>query len=1280
MSKFDSWVAYTLISIMLVMVLAEVGGDGGAGSLACTGSLPVAGTNFSIGAITLCNYNITTLGAFNITGITNGLSLTYNNSNLTTEALKPAQNSNWTFINSTLSQNAIAKGLQYYSPSGIQYGFFNSTTIGLKNGLSTFIDNGESFYAEYTVFSNSTGEMWNLNGGQLNLRNITINNYVTNNIEMITHQASNISVMGSTVIGNASAPYGNNNNNFFYSTGGAMNASFIGNNYTEMHSPIFWLNKGANNLLDTVKIIGNYFYHDAQAVYGNTLANNTEFSNNIIVGDSNGYCTQQNDNNYNWQYNNNSCTNKTRGFYMFNGNNSYSRGNNCTAIWDLSHGCIIYDRMFNSYDYDTNCVGVNRACIMNSENGNTSSYNPRCNYDHTLNNATTGYTAECIEGSGGPYYWSGARGKALDYGFNLFPSSVIPTLPCENTTMINNSVVVEGQNFFKPAFVGIIQNLANTYSRGCGYTQLIDMNCSYAVLGNQSGPVSCFKLESTYFTYFLRGQSNNTQIEILINYQSNGTRIINHTFGSNFTVAQIYIQNASYVTVVNGFGLNVSNVTVVNDAATTSKVFIGKNITIQTLLLNGTAISLPVQWNYTDYNLADSNFNLRNFTTDVNGLGNTEMPSFIVNQSGIFNISITVNTTYYGYPEAMSFSLNSSNLIQFYMDVITPTVYSAYINSTSGNNLSSDNYTAYYSVNGTGPNFYNTTFWSAPNKAPILVMDFNVNNATNTTDLSGNNYNAGLYGNPTWNTTGGPDGSGAYVFNGLTGATIVQKNMINISYRNWTYCLWENEFGWNGSTQQILTIQAPIMVSSGFALRHTTSNTVQVVSTNGNGTSSFTTLNNVPFNIWQHYCISYNDTYMSAYKNGTLVTTQIIFTASNPYATTSNGIYIGNLSGGDRRFNGSIDNVKIWNRSLTASEIRQEYLTNGKVLDSSSVAQGETWTAYTVSSDGTSYSSIVQSNVTIASAPAIAQILYPINNSNYSSQGQTILVNSNSSTGNTLYFFYYLNGQLSYESSGNLTLSFSDGQWTLEVLASDNYTNATANSSIITFTIDSTAPIISGMNVTNLNTSYSQFNWFTNELANATIKYGTTSSLLNSTETSVKAINGQNMTAPIIAGTFYYYNVTACDHVGNCATSATQNFTSLATSSGTSTGGGGGASSGNTVSSDAIISQVSSTHCVGTLPFTLADGSIVCVPPCDGVYVVNPDNTVSCSACPSNSNLVNGRCVSNGVTSFGAWSNWIPKDRFLQWILATLVIVGLYLLLTHSTPKKKKRLNKDDTD
>ena len=80
--------------------------------------------------------------------------------------------------------------------------------------------------------------------------------------------------------------------------------------------------------------------------------------------------------------------------------------------------------------------------------------------------------------------------------------------------------------------------------------------------------------------------------------------------------------------------------------------------------------------------------------------------------------------------------------------------------------------------------------------------------------------------------------------------------------------------------------------------------------------------NAVTVNTWQHVVGVWNGSDLKIYINGTLTATTTGVTESS-FASTTNSIIIGNnqAATGAERFTGSIDEVRIWNKALTAADI-----------------------------------------------------------------------------------------------------------------------------------------------------------------------------------------------------------------------------------------------------------------------------------------------------------------------------------------------------------------------
>jgi hypothetical protein len=80
--------------------------------------------------------------------------------------------------------------------------------------------------------------------------------------------------------------------------------------------------------------------------------------------------------------------------------------------------------------------------------------------------------------------------------------------------------------------------------------------------------------------------------------------------------------------------------------------------------------------------------------------------------------------------------------------------------------------------------------------------------------------------------------------------------------------------------------------------------------------------NAIDLNSWQHMLVTFSGTACTFYKNGSSIGTVTGLTA--PVTGTQNAI-IGNNPGNTNYFDGKIDNLSIYSRSLSADEIRKIY-------------------------------------------------------------------------------------------------------------------------------------------------------------------------------------------------------------------------------------------------------------------------------------------------------------------------------------------------------------------
>ena len=95
-----------------------------------------------------------------------------------------------------------------------------------------------------------------------------------------------------------------------------------------------------------------------------------------------------------------------------------------------------------------------------------------------------------------------------------------------------------------------------------------------------------------------------------------------------------------------------------------------------------------------------------------------------------------------------------------------------------------------------------------------------------------------------------------------------------------------------------------------------------------NDTSAFTVPNTSDGN-WHHLVVTYDQSALKVYIDGNLEATPSL--PSSNYATSS-GLTIGSWSDNNRYFNGSIDEVGIWNTALTSTQIQSIYDATGTNL------------------------------------------------------------------------------------------------------------------------------------------------------------------------------------------------------------------------------------------------------------------------------------------------------------------------------------------------------------
>jgi hypothetical protein len=296
---------------------------------------------------------------------------------------------------------------------------------------------------------------------------------------------------------------------------------------------------------------------------------------------------------------------------------------------------------------------------------------------------------------------------------------------------------------------------------------------------------------------------------------------------------------------------------------------------------------------------------------------------------------------------------------------------------------------ARYSWNETNYTFYNGSL--------ILMMNLDRNSAFGESAVSNLTHDSSIYSNDglcqnmgagcSWAT--GKYGMGLS-FDGSAGGG---NDVVNITAGDIigtgddSMCAWIYPTGWGESN-------AGRIIDTG-TTRFTVSNSNTGIRFSSNGGTNYTDSTvSINLNQWSHVCASrYSNGTVNLYINGTLVGTG----NSGPVSSGGTNVYIGNRQGLDRTFAGSIDEVRIWNRTISASEAYEMYVSNLQQYDSAQwylyINQSKNSTTglddgnYTYQSTakdifGTE-TSTERRLITIHTAAPLVNITYPLNNTIY---------------------------------------------------------------------------------------------------------------------------------------------------------------------------------------------------------------------------------------------------------------------------------------------------------
>ncbi|MBI4438905.1 PGF-pre-PGF domain-containing protein [Candidatus Woesearchaeota archaeon] len=300
------------------------------------------------------------------------------------------------------------------------------------------------------------------------------------------------------------------------------------------------------------------------------------------------------------------------------------------------------------------------------------------------------------------------------------------------------------------------------------------------------------------------------------------------------------------------------------------------------------------------------------------------------------------------------------------------------------------------------------------------------------------------------------------------------------------------------------------------------------------------------------------------------------------------------------------------------------------------------------------------SNISIDQTPDISFRLFSLNDSN---QSCTLWINGSR----------YDNGTVVNSTLTAFTVNSTlvNGTYQYNVSCVNSETGDSGNSSMRSIRVtDITRPSFNQTPASSSPTTISiTLSWTTDERTNTTISHGTSqaSFSVNTTETGFTTGHAVNV-GSLVEATTYYYNVTACDNVGNCNTTGPLSFTtssSSSSSSGSSGGGGGAGAGAGTTSNVEKVSKLWSDLPAGTSFMNIAKAAFsfrkitieaTASSPSAELSVSKLDAAPSVGAVPGTAyqyvqvetkNIVDS-VVKSAVFDFNVEKKWLSDNSFIK--------------------------------
>jgi|GEM_PF-6268452 len=857
-----------------------------------------------------------------------------------------------------------------------------------------------------------------------------------------------------------------------------------------------------------------------------------------------------------------------------------------------------YNSSSSTVNFNWTCSGDSGSFLANLTVDGTVNANGISSPNNTAVNRTVANLAEGNH-SWSVTCWNGNSATSALYNFTV--DTVNPAItfntPTTNTTAYTTLNYVSAN--VSAINAGGIKNITIYLYNSTGlYNSTIGMTGSLFI--NWTGlPNGIYYFNAT--AYDNAGNFNKTEtrnvtitaviisvVNVTLNSPVNGYNSSSSSVNFNWTCSNNFTSFLSNLT-VDGV-LNASNIASLNNIAVNkSVVFADGNHNWNVVCWNGTNFNTSALYNFTvdtvnpaitfvtptdnssatvtrsfiQINVTANGGTFKNVTILLynstglyNSINGTTSPLFI-NWTGLPNGIYYFNAT--AYDNAGNFNKTETRNVTINASTGgLPSITGLSLSSTSGNNLVTDNLTCNYALSGSATTA--AVAWyrnSGPTMA--LYMPMEGNSANELSDYSGNGNNGTNVGSVLWNATGGHDGNGSFTFSGANCITVNRSASLNIT-RNITMTAWIRKTPGAAAAYGDLIIMpytSQVTPYAAYAMVFGASNNIMMYLSNG-AENNFAGTTTMSTGTWYFVAATYNGTTMTVYVNGAPDGSHAF---TGPIQTVATNISIGCAAypaGSAFYFNGSIDDARIYNRSLSAQEIMALYQNRSNTIVSQELSVGDSWqcqvTPFNASAAGTTSSS---NSVTInanASVPAISVALNsPVNGYNSSSSS----VNFNwTCSNNFTSFLSNLTVDGVINTNNIVSLNNVSINQTVTGLADGNHSwsvtcwNGTDSgiSALYNFTVDTVNPAITFNTPTTNTTAYTTLNYISANVSainaggikNITIYLYNSTGLYNST-TGAASTLFVNWTA--LPNGIYYFNATAYDNAGNFNKTETRNVT-----------------------------------------------------------------------------------------------------------------------------------------